>query len=94
MYKAETSAHEEHIGKENLFAQLTRKKGIEMIFVKEEGTPFFTGMMKCFSNAMLHNKQLFLFILNLDVLIIKTLGRIIPFFRAGEILLLAEKSRR
>ena len=92
MPKAETSAHEEHIRKENLFAQLTRKKGIEMIFVKEEGTSFFTGMMKYIRNAMLHNKQLFLFVLNLDVFIIRTLGRIIPFFRAGEILLLARRS--
>lgn len=92
MPKVETSAHEEHIGKGNLFAQVTRKKGIEVIFVREVGTPFFVGMMKYLRNVILRNKQFFLFILNLDVLIVKTLGRIIPFFKAGEILLLARRS--
>jgi len=91
MPKEETSAHEERVRKQSLFAQLTRKRGFEVVFVREEGTPFFTGMMKTLRNAMLCNKQLFLFVLNLDVLIAKTFGRIIPFFRAGEIILLARR---
>jgi len=89
--KEETSAHEERVRKQSLFAQLTRKRGFEVVFVREEGTPSFTGMMKTLRNAMLCNKQLFLFVLNLDVLIAKTFGRIIPFFRAGEIILLARR---
>ena len=91
MPKVDISAHEEHITRENLFAQLTRKKGIEVILAREEGTPFFTLIMNIFRNSILRNKQLFVFILNLDVLITKTLGRIIPFFRAGEILVLARQ---
>lgn len=90
MSKAETSSHEEHISKKKLFTQLA-KRGIEVVLVREEETPFFTATMALFRNAMLHNKKLFLLISNFDILITKTLGRIIPFFRAGEILLLARQ---
>lgn len=92
MQKEEASAHEDCISKMNLFAQLNSKKGIEVVFVREEGTLFFTAMITLFSNTMLGNRKIFLLILNSDILIAKTFGRIIPFFGAGEILLLAKRS--
>jgi hypothetical protein len=70
---------------------LPGKRGIDVVFVREEGTPFFTATMALFCSAMLRNKKIFLPISDFDVLITKTLGRIIPFFRAGEILLLARQ---
>ncbi|MFZ7136934.1 MAG: methyltransferase domain-containing protein [archaeon] len=90
LMKTELSAHEEHVRKNDTFIHLTKK--FKVIFVKEQGTPLFTGMMKYFYNIMIHNKILFIFLLNLDVLIIRTFGRIIPFFRRGEILLLARRN--
>lgn len=89
--KSEGSAHEEHIRKENLFAQLTSEKGFKVCSVREERTPFYNGMMTFFCNVMLHNKKLHNFILNLDNLIARTLGCLLPFFRAGEILVLVRR---
>jgi len=89
MPKDETSVHEGHISKKDLLTQLN--KGFEVFFVKEEGTPFFTAMMTLFRNSMLNSKEFFYLFLNLDILFVKTLSHIIPFFRAGEILLLARR---
>lgn len=89
MTKAETSTHEEHISKKKVFSQLTVRKGFEVVFIRDVGTPFFTGMMRFFRNTMLRNKRLFCIILDLDIFVSKTISRIIPFFRAGEIMLLA-----
>lgn len=91
MPKAEKSAHEEHIRKESILAQMTKEKGVEVVFIREKGTPLFTGVMTLFSDILVRNKKLFLVILNLDILIVRTLGRLLPFFRAGEIQLLARK---
>jgi SAM-dependent methyltransferase len=89
--RVESSAHEEHISKNKLLSQLDKESKI--VFCREEGTPFFTVIMALFRNAMLNNRRLFIFTLNLDIFIVMTVGKILPFFKAGEILLLARKHR-
>jgi SAM-dependent methyltransferase len=90
MFKAKGSTCEGFINKTKLLAQL-EKSGSNVVSFKEEGTPFFAGMMALFNKAMLNNRKLFQLVLNLDILIAETLGRVLSFFRAGEILLLAEQ---
>jgi hypothetical protein len=89
--RLEKSAHEEQISKKSLRMQLEKAKA-EVLFSREEGTPFFSAMMTLFRSALLGSRRLFLSLSNLDMLIIKTIGRFIPFLGAGEILLLARRS--
>jgi ubiquinone/menaquinone biosynthesis C-methylase UbiE/uncharacterized protein YbaR (Trm112 family) len=90
MFEEESSLHEEHINKNDLFTQLSRKNYFEIVYYKEEGTPFLTGMMKIFRDIILSKKRIFLLILYFDALVAKTLGKISPYFSGGEVQILAK----
>jgi len=87
-YRSESSAHEERIRKKNLLKRLGKDKGTEVVFAREQRTPFFTGMITLFRRAMLCNRKLFRLVSYLDI-ITMTLGQMFPFLGGCEILLLA-----
>jgi len=90
--KTEKSAHEERITKEVLLTQISKNKDLKIIKSKEMHTIFFGGMMRFFEDVMINNKAFFCFISNLDILFMRLFRGIIPFFRAGDIMLLVKKS--
>jgi uncharacterized protein YbaR (Trm112 family)/ubiquinone/menaquinone biosynthesis C-methylase UbiE len=94
MSKFGRSAHSERISRENLFSRLSSKEVFVPLFVRKEGTPFMTGMVRFFRNAIRDHKRFFLFLLSLDIFLSKTIGRIVPFLGAGEILVLARRNAK
>lgn len=90
--KAEESAHEESIDIHKLTTVIS-KSHLEILAVKPLGTIFFTGMMTLFTNIMVNNKIFFSLISRLDSALMKILGGIIPYFRAGGIMLVLRRRK-
>lgn len=87
----EQSAHEEYIDSGKL-ATVIKENNLEILALKNLNTIFYTGMMKLLGNIMVNNKTLFIFVSMLDSVLMKVLGLIIPYFRAGSIMLLLRRS--
>ena len=89
--KTEESAHEERIHKHELLAQLDNKE-LKIIAARWMHTIFLQGMMMLFRNIMINNKTFFRFISNIDILLVKLAGPFIPFFKAGDTMMVVKKS--
>jgi SAM-dependent methyltransferase len=83
----EMSKHEEHVNKEKLFFVLSKQKS-QILYLKEESTPFFILSMLIFSKIITNNKSAFMLTSKIDILVGKTIGKIVPHFKPGEIQLL------
>lgn len=88
--KTEESAHEERIREHELLAQLGSEQ-LKMIAARRMHTIFYQGMFNLFQNRMMSNRTLFRFISNIDILLVKLVGPVIPFFRAGTTMLVLKK---
>lgn len=84
--KVEESAHEERIDIHRLTTVISESH-LQILATKRLNTIFFTGMMRVFAKSMASNKVLFNLVSKLDSALMKILGGIIPYFRAGGILL-------
>lgn len=88
--KTEESAHEETIREHELLSQLASEE-LKIMAARRTQTIFFQGMFKLFQNIMMSNKTLFCFISNVDILFVKLVGPVIPFFKAGSTMLVLRK---
>jgi SAM-dependent methyltransferase/uncharacterized protein YbaR (Trm112 family) len=87
----EMSKHEGHLNKENIFLILSKQKS-QILYIKEELTPFFMLSMLMFSKIITNRKSIFSLTSKIDVLIGKTFGKISPYFGPGEIQILSRVS--
>ena len=88
--KTEQSAHEETIREHELLAQLGSEE-LKIIAARRMHTIFYQGMFYLFKNILINNKILFRFISNIDILLVKLVGPVIPFFKAGSTMLVLKK---
>jgi ubiquinone/menaquinone biosynthesis C-methylase UbiE/uncharacterized protein YbaR (Trm112 family) len=89
--RGENSPHDGHLSKENLFLILS-KSNSQILYVKEESTPFYTLCMILFSETIKNNKHVFYVISEIDHLIGKTFGKVVPHFKPGEIQVLLRRN--
>lgn len=85
----EKSEHEEYINGKNLL-KIIRNHGMRVVVKRECNTPFFTLMFMTLQDPILKNRKLFNFIASIDIMIIKSIGKITNHFGPGEMLLLAK----
>jgi hypothetical protein len=77
--QTEASTHEEHISRQSLLKQI-KKQNYDIVFFREEATPFYTALLKLAPKALLNSKKLFQTIIKLDVTIASTMGKLNKFF--------------
>jgi ubiquinone/menaquinone biosynthesis C-methylase UbiE len=92
MFEEEKSEHEEYISKKKTLKQFSNLNGFRIILKREDSTPFYTFFMLFFRKTMINNKRVFDAILYVDKFIARTLGRLSPYFDAGCLAILAEKT--
>lgn len=83
----EESAHEERIPLGELREAVASSSGLQVVAWDEMHTALYTGLIRFFGWAMIRNKRVFWAVTNADSLLIPTLGRILPFLRAGALML-------
>ncbi len=90
--KVGESYHEERIDIQKLTAVIS-DSNLEILAARLHNTIFFTGMMRLFNNIMLNNKTFFRLVSWFDNALMKILGGIIPYFRAGGIMLVLRSQK-
>jgi len=88
--KADESSHEERIDMRKLTAAINDSK-LELLASRPHNTIFFTGMMRLFYGIMVSSRLFFNLVSGFDNLLMKILGGVIPYFKAGGIMLVLRR---
>jgi len=89
LFERETSEHEESIAYEELDESL---KEFRVVFRRKGDTPFITLSLILFRGIMESSRYVYQVFSFIDNLVANTLGKIVPHFSEGSILILAKKS--
>jgi ubiquinone/menaquinone biosynthesis C-methylase UbiE/uncharacterized protein YbaR (Trm112 family) len=85
--REEESAHEERIPRKEIAEVVRRLAALEVVTWREMHSAIYTGAIRYLGKTLITRRRLFWLVTNFDSLLVRTVGRVIPFMRGGTLML-------